>query len=111
MTVTHDLCAPLLVIVGATGAQGFSVIKALSESDKPHRLRGFTRNPTKLIAKEMAAKGTQMVVVEPRPENKDLATKAFEGLRHGSSLMEGERLAEGKMLVDAAKAANVKQLI
>ncbi|KAG8990467.1 hypothetical protein FRB94_000280 [Tulasnella sp. JGI-2019a] len=92
MTVTHDLCAPLLVIVGATGTQGFSVIKALSESDKPHRLRGFTRNPTKLIMKEMAAKGTQMVVVEPRPENKDLTTKAFEGLRECQFVASGAQV-------------------
>ncbi|KAG9004159.1 hypothetical protein FRB94_002642 [Tulasnella sp. JGI-2019a] len=115
MTVTQDPSAPLVVVVGATGAQGSSVIKALSESNKPYRLRGFTRDPTKPIAKEMAAKGVEMVVVEPKPENKDLVTKAFEGADTVFAVtvlwMQGLQLAEGKMLVDAAKAANVKQFI
>ncbi|KAG9006377.1 hypothetical protein FRB94_000841 [Tulasnella sp. JGI-2019a] len=63
----------------------------------------------------MVAKGVEMVAIELRPEHKDHVIKAFRGadivFAMTVLLMQGEQLAEGKMLVDAAKVANVKQLI
>ncbi|KAG8859537.1 hypothetical protein FRB96_004421 [Tulasnella sp. 330] len=115
MTVSKNPSAPLVVVVGATGAQGFSVIKALSESDKPYRLRGLTRDVSKTKSKDLAAQGVEMVAVEPRPDNKDQIVKAFQDADVVFAVtvlaMQQMELAEGKMLVDSAKAANVKLLV
>jgi len=115
MTITQDASAPLVVVVGSTGAQGSSVIKALSESDKPYRLRGLTRDINKTAAKDFTEKGVEMVAIEPNPDNKELVIKAFEGADIVFAVtvlaMQGLEVAEGKMLVDAAKATNVKLFI
>ncbi|KAF7326373.1 NmrA domain-containing protein [Mycena venus] len=89
MTITQDSSAPLVAVVGATGIQGGSVIDALAESTKPYRIRGFTRDATKACF----------------PNNVKDVFKAFEGAN-----MTFET-AEGKMMVDAAKAAGVKRVV
>lgn len=75
MTISQDLSAPLVAVVGATGVQGGSVIAALSESDRPYRIRGFTRDPTKPVAQELAAQGVEIFAVSLVVDN---ATKVFE---------------------------------
>ncbi|KAF7341889.1 NmrA domain-containing protein [Mycena sanguinolenta] len=118
MTITQSASAPLVAVVGATGVQGGSVIKALSESDKAYRIRGFTRDPTKAAAEILKKRGVQIVAINLVLENKEEIFKAFAGAdyaflctnfwEHG----DGEKeLSEGKMLVDAAKAAGVKGAI
>ncbi|KAJ7255443.1 hypothetical protein B0H12DRAFT_1323184 [Mycena haematopus] len=79
MTITRSESAPLVAVVGATGIQGGSVIKALSESDKPYRIRGFTRDPTKPAAETLKKKGVEMVAVDLVLENKEEVFKAFTG--------------------------------
>lgn len=78
MTITQDASAPLVVICGSTGVQGGSVIKALSESDKPYRLRGLTRDITKPKAVELESMGVQMVNVSLTVDNEPNILKAFE---------------------------------
>jgi uncharacterized protein YbjT (DUF2867 family) len=54
----------LLVVFGATGAQGGSLIKHVLEDatlSKKYRLRGITRNASKPAAAELAAKGVEVV--------------------------------------------------
>ncbi|KAG8995472.1 hypothetical protein FRB94_009141 [Tulasnella sp. JGI-2019a] len=115
MTITQDTSAPLVVVVGSTGAQGSSVIKALIESDKPYRLRGLTRDTSKPAAKELTEKGVEMLAVEPGPENKEQIVKAFQGADIVFAVtvlaMQRKELEEGKTFVDAAKVVNAKLFV
>jgi len=51
---------PLLVVVGATGTQGGSVIRTFLSSSQ-WRIRGLTRNPSSASAQALAAQGVEMV--------------------------------------------------
>lgn len=79
MTVTQSLSAPLVAVVGATGTQGGSVIKALAESDNPYRVRAFTRDATKPTAQALAKIGVQLVVVSLVVGNTKRVFEAFSG--------------------------------
>lgn len=79
MTVTSDTSAPLIVVVGATGAQGGSVIKALTESDKPYRIRGFTRDPSKPAGQSLVKAGVDLVAFDAATGTIDQLQKYFEG--------------------------------
>ena len=50
----------LIVVVGATGGQGGSVITSFLK-DGNWRIRGLTRNPESEKAKALSAKGVEMV--------------------------------------------------
>jgi uncharacterized protein YbjT (DUF2867 family) len=79
MTISKDPSATLVAVVGATGTQGGSVINALVESDKPYRVRGFTRDAAKPAAQELVKLGVEVVVVSLVVENKEEVYKAFVG--------------------------------
>jgi uncharacterized protein YbjT (DUF2867 family) len=79
MTITQTNSAPLIAVVGATGAQGGSVIKALSESDKPYRIRGFTRDVTKATSQALKNQGVEIVAVNLVVENREQVYKVFAG--------------------------------
>ncbi|KAG9027951.1 hypothetical protein FRB95_007028 [Tulasnella sp. JGI-2019a] len=118
MTITNESSAPLVAVVGATGMQGGSVIKALSASQKPYRIRGFTRDTSKPAAKALADQGVEMVAVSLTVDNKDQVFKVFEGASVAFIVTnfwehydKARETAEGKMLIDAAKAAGVRLLI
>lgn len=56
----------LITVFGATGNQGGSVIRAILNDDalsKQFKIRGITRDTSKPAAKELAAKGVEMVAV------------------------------------------------
>ncbi|KAJ7793757.1 NAD(P)-binding protein [Mycena olivaceomarginata] len=105
MTITKAQSTPLIAVVGATGVQGGSVIKALSESDKPYRIRGFTRDVAKPAAEALKKRGVELVAVNLVLENKEEVYKAFVGADYAFEV------SEGKLLIDAAKAAGVKGII
>ncbi|KAG8993760.1 hypothetical protein FRB94_006620 [Tulasnella sp. JGI-2019a] len=120
MTISSYLSAPLVVIVGATGAQGRSVIRALAESTIAYRMRGFTRDTSKPIAQDLVKQGVEMVAIDPNPtpENELRVKSAFEGATYAFAMTipammtsKEREIAEGKMYVDAAKAANIKLFI
>ncbi|KAJ7457704.1 NAD(P)-binding protein [Mycena latifolia] len=118
MTISSDLSAPLVVIVGITGNQGGSVARALLESDKPYRIRGLTRDVTKPVAQEFARAGAELVAVSLAVGNETGVHAAFAGadivfavtnfLEH---LDKAREIAEGKLMVDAAKSAGAKLFI
>ncbi|KAJ7100525.1 hypothetical protein C8R44DRAFT_988537 [Mycena epipterygia] len=116
--VTQLTSAPLVAVVGATGNQGGSVIKALAESDKPYRVWAFTRDPTKPASLELVKLGVEIVVVSLVVENKAAVYKAFLGADVAFLVtnfwehfnMEKE-IEEGKLLIDAVKAGGVSRIV
>ena len=69
---------PLLVVIGATGTQGGSVLNHLiSLSTSPYRLRGITRNTTSEAAQTLASRGVEMV--SANLDDPASLSKAFEG--------------------------------
>ncbi|KAJ7143762.1 NAD(P)-binding protein [Mycena epipterygia] len=118
MTITQLTSAPLVAVVGATGNQGGSVIKALAESDKPYRIRAFTRDPTKPAALELIKLGVEVVLVSFVVENKDYVYKTFVGAdvaflvtNFWEHLNMKKEIEEGKLLIDAAKAGGVSRIV
>ena len=79
MTITQAQDAPLVVVGGATGNQGGSVIRFLSESPKPYRIRALTRDATKPNAKRLAEQGVEVVSVSLDAENKAKVIEAYKG--------------------------------
>lgn len=78
MTISENSSAPLVVIIGITGVQGGSVARALVESDKPYRMRGITRDPSKPAAQAFAQQGVTLVTVSLTADNADGIRQAFE---------------------------------
>ncbi|KAJ7671736.1 NAD(P)-binding protein [Mycena rosella] len=118
MTFSTETSAPLVVIAGITGKQGGSVARALLESVKPYRIRGLTRDITKPAAQKFAIAGVQLVAVALTVGNEDGARAAFAGadvvfaVTNFNEHIDKEReVAEGKLMVDAAKAVDVKLFI
>ncbi|KAJ7110725.1 NAD(P)-binding protein [Mycena crocata] len=118
MTITQNSSAPLVAVVGATGIQGGSVIKALAESDKPYRVRGFTRDAAKTASQELVKLGVEVHVVSLVLDNTDGVYKAFKGAdvaflvtnfwQHFDMKRE---IAEGKLFIDAAKSGGVSRIV
>ncbi|KAJ7938277.1 NAD(P)-binding protein [Mycena leptocephala] len=105
MPISSSLAAPLVVVVGSTGNQGGSVIQALADSDRPYRIRGITRDVTKPAAQKLSSQGVEMMNLSLTVENANAVRAAF---AEADIVFEA---AEGKMMVDAAKAADVKLLV
>ncbi|KAJ7727036.1 NmrA-like protein [Mycena olivaceomarginata] len=105
MTITQDLSAPLVTVVGATGAQGRSVIKALAESIKPYRVHGFSHDSMKPATQKLFAQGVEVADVSLVLGNVKDVFKAFEGTNIAFVT------AEAKMMLDAVKAAGVKHIV
>ena len=60
------MTSKLLVVFGATGNQGGSVIASVLNDPRAaeeFKIRGITRDPSKANAKALAAKGVEMVSV------------------------------------------------
>lgn len=69
---------PLLVVLGATGNQGGSVIKHfLNQSPATYRLRGLTRNASAASAQALTAEGVEMVAADV--DDLSSLQRAFEG--------------------------------
>ncbi|KAJ7619289.1 NAD(P)-binding protein [Roridomyces roridus] len=118
MTITDATSAPLVAVVGATGIQGGSVVKALEESDRTYRIRAFTRDASKPAAQALASQGVEVVSVSLVVGNKDEVYKAFQGanmvflVTNFWEHMDAEReIAEAKQLIDAAKASGAERIV
>ncbi|KAJ7145757.1 NAD(P)-binding protein [Mycena epipterygia] len=118
MTITQNSSAPLIAVVGATGIQGGSVIKALEESDKPYRIRAFTRDATKPAAHELTKKGVEVVTISLVVENTKEVYQAFAGANMAFLLTSfwehmdvDKEVAEAKLLIDAAKAGGASRVV
>ncbi|KAL8726757.1 MAG: hypothetical protein Q9166_006496 [cf. Caloplaca sp. 2 TL-2023] len=67
----------LLVVLGATGNQGSSVINAVQKHDPACKIRGITRNTLSAAAKALSEKGVEMVAARRTDQN--ALTSAFKG--------------------------------
>lgn len=109
----------ILTVIGATGAQGGSVIDTvLSRPDLAARyaLRGISRNPSSDKAKALSAKGVEVI----KAELDDI--ESLEAAISGSSAVFGvtdfwatmskvRETEQGKNIFAACQAANVKHLV
>ena len=77
MTISKEPSAPLIVVVGATGLQGGSVVTNLEASDKPYRMRALTRDTSKLSAQALAKRGVEVVSCNISVGNEAEVHKAF----------------------------------
>ncbi|KAH8111932.1 NmrA-domain-containing protein [Phellopilus nigrolimitatus] len=108
---------PLVAVVGATGAQGGSVVKYLLEDpDSTFRVRALTRNTESPKAKELAASGVE--VVKADMDDAQSVKKAFEGVygvfgvtNYWETMSEETEIRQGKTLVNAALAAEVQHFV
>jgi NAD(P)H dehydrogenase (quinone) len=99
----------MIAVTGATGELGSLVIETLLHSVPPSQIVAAVRTPSKAHA--LAAKGVQVREADySRPETLD---SAFTGVTHLlliSSNQVGQREAQHKAVIDAAKAAGVTLL-
>jgi len=105
----------LIAVVGATGAQGGSVVNYLLKSGE-FRVRGLTRNKDSNRSKELAAKGVEMVQADLN--NKSSLEAAFKGAWGVFGVTnywdpdiypnhKDRERTQGKLMVDVAKAQGV----
>ncbi|TDL23042.1 NAD(P)-binding protein [Rickenella mellea] len=109
---------PIIVVTGATGSQGGSVVKFLVQDGSFH-VRAITRNTSSAKAKELATKGVE--VVQADLNNPDTVVAAFKGaygvfgvtnyFEPGEGDPGDREFQHGKVLVDAAKATGVKLFV
>ena len=109
---------PLIVVVGATGAQGGSVIDYVMKLNK-FTLRGITRDPDSNSSKRLIERGVEMVKADLN--NMEELKRAFDGA-YGvfgvtnfwqKECMEHiwRELEHGKNIVDASRASGAQHLI
>lgn len=67
--------APILTVIGATGAQGTSVVNHALKDGK-YKVRAITRNVNSDKAKALASRGVEVVAADVN--NEQSLTKAFE---------------------------------
>jgi len=109
------MATKIITVFGATGKQGGSVAAALFKDPK-FKVRAVTRNPDSPRAKALADKGAEVV----KGDLADAASvaKTVEGA-YGCFLLTdywshcdaNKEIAQGKLAVDACKAAGVKHLV
>ncbi|KAK7002322.1 NmrA domain-containing protein [Favolaschia claudopus] len=117
MTITQEPSAPLVAVIGATGAQGGSVVRGLEESNKAYRVRAFTRDGSKPAAQDLSKRGVEVITMSLIIENKEQVYKVFEGVDFAFLVTTWENgrkekeVNEGKLLIDASKAGGASRII
>jgi uncharacterized protein YbjT (DUF2867 family) len=101
------------VVLGATGAQGSAVVRALLESGST--VRGVTRRTDSASARRLSAAGVEVVAADLSDETS--VAQAFTGVDGAYALTtpfedgpEAE-IAQGRTILDAALAAQVPHLV
>jgi uncharacterized protein YbjT (DUF2867 family) len=119
-TAQENTMSKLLTILGATGNQGSSVanyVVADPVLSKEYSVRAVTRDTQKPAAKELAAKGIE--VVQGDLDDIDSIKAAFKGSHTVFAVtvtiydeqLKAREVRQGKALADAAVEAGVKYLI
>ncbi|KAI8996042.1 NmrA-like family domain-containing protein [Gaertneriomyces semiglobifer] len=110
---------PIVVICGATGLQGGSVVSALQSQCPNFALRGITRSVNSSASKALQSKGVEMV--EATFDDPSSLVSAFKNAYavfaitnfwdHAVMSTPEKEVTQGKNLADAAKTAGVKYFI
>ncbi|KAL4860977.1 hypothetical protein BDV12DRAFT_191380 [Aspergillus spectabilis] len=109
----------LLVVFGATGAQGGALINHVLQDanlSQQYRLRGITRHATKPAAVDLASKGIEIVEADLSISSSlaaavEGAYAVFAVTDFWDSKDPNIEIAQGKAIADAALAANVTVMI
>ncbi|KAI9734959.1 MAG: hypothetical protein M1834_002041 [Cirrosporium novae-zelandiae] len=109
----------LLVVFGATGVQGGSVIKAILSDPKASnefKLRAITRDPSKPKAKALEEKGVECVTGDVN--DKESLRKALAGAYavyavtdYWAKMDKEEETQQGKNIADVAKEVRVQHMV
>ena len=111
--MSTQITSPILVM-GATGKQGGSVVRALLKAGRP--VRAFVRDPASPAAQALAAQGVDLVKGEFTDiASLDAALTGTEGVfsvQMGSHPGDPEtEILAGKALIEAAHRANVRVIV
>lgn len=105
----------LIVVFGATGRQGGSVVRFLQQKGG-FRIRGVTRDSNSEAAKKLAASGVE--VVQANQWNADEVQKAVDGAYGAFVLTDfwkpdtmGKEQEVSKIVIDACKKAGVQHVV
>jgi uncharacterized protein YbjT (DUF2867 family) len=108
---------PIIAVMGATGAQGGGLIRALLADEKTnYTVRALTRNPNSDAAKKLAEQGVEIVAADV--DDVSSLEKAFRGA-HGvfgvtffwEHFSAEKEYAHAGNIARAAKAANVNHVV
>ncbi|KAI4161189.1 MAG: hypothetical protein LQ342_005085 [Letrouitia transgressa] len=109
----------VLVVFGATGNQGGSVIKSILSDPaaaQEFRIRGITRDPSKPNAQALTAKGVECVTGDIN--NKESLTKALTGAHsvyavtnYWEKMDHQLEVQQGKNIADVCKEVGVQHLV
>lgn len=110
---------PTIVVTGATGQQGSAVISHLP---RRFHVKAVTRDPNKPEGRALTAQGIEVVAADlldkaslerafSGAHGVFAITNFWDGMATGKPLGADGEVKQGKNLVDAAKAANVKHFV
>ena len=106
-----------VAVVGATGAQGGAVVRAImADSDGPFTVRAITRKPDSPQAQALASAGAEVVTGDSdRGETMkaafDGADAAFCVTNYWEHFSPGREIAQARALAEAAKSAGVAHTV
>ncbi|XP_074014329.1 nmrA-like family domain-containing protein 1 [Numenius arquata] len=105
----------LIVVFGATGAQGGSVARALLE-DGTFKVRAVTRNPMKKEAEELKQRGAEVVKADQDDEpSLELALEgaygAFVVTNFWEHCSKEKEIVQGKRLADLSKRLGLRHVV
>jgi len=103
---------PLVLVVGASGRTGQSVVPALLESGK-FRVAALTRpsSLSKPQVNDLRSKGVEIRAADIDSDNIEKLTQVLAGVDVLISVVTAEAILAQKLLIAAAKAAGVKRVI
>ncbi|XP_053550335.1 nmrA-like family domain-containing protein 1 [Bombina bombina] len=105
----------VIVVFGATGAQGGSVVKALVE-DGTFAVRAVTRDPKKESAVKLSQSGVEVVAADLDDEKSlesvlSKASGAFVVTNFWEHFSKDKEIKQGKLIADVAKRLGLKHVI
>jgi uncharacterized protein YbjT (DUF2867 family) len=103
----------VITVLGATGAQGGSVVNHLLKSNK-WTVRGITRNPDSEKAQELKKQGVE--VVKADLNSKEELVAAFKGAYGAFAVTNywesgDKEFSQGKAIGEAAKESGIQHLV